>query len=148
MGRCRLFVIAQFIRPNYTNPSADPALDFVLKVETVLRMCPTVKAACYDCHSNYTTWPWYSQVAPISWLVANHVNEGREHLNFSTLRSCWVKKAHAYEEMVETIKEGEMPMKGYVLLHSAAKLDDARKQALLEWCGARMDGGESFRILD
>ena len=75
--------------------------------------------ACADCHSNYTKWPWYSKIAPISWAVVHHVDEGREHFNIST----WgVQKKNKGDEAAEELEEGEMPLKSYVLAHPEAKL--------------------------
>lgn len=86
------------------------------------------KRTCYDCHSHETHWPWYSNVAPVRWFVANHVEEGREHLNFSM----WdVKQKHAHEA-AEEVEEGEMPLPPYLLTHSEAKLSDADKKTLME----------------
>lgn len=84
------------------------------------------KAACFDCHSNETRWPWYSYVAPVSWLVARDVEEGREHLNFSE----WDRPQHDAEEAAEELLEGEMPLWFYPLLHPAARLDETQKQTL------------------
>ncbi len=84
--------------------------------------------ACGDCHSNETKWPWYSNIAPISWLVARDVYEGREHFNVSE----WGRKAkNEGDEAYEELKEGEMPMKIYLLAHPEAKLNEQEKEALL-----------------
>ena len=86
------------------------------------------KRACFDCHSNETTWPWYSKVAPVSWLVQSDVNSGREQLNFSE----WNRPQDGETgEIGETIREGSMPPWYYVLLHSDAKLNGAEKDALV-----------------
>lgn len=91
---------------------------------------PEVRAlavrACFDCHSNETKWPWYSNVAPASWLVSNHVEEGRHELNFSEFDR---PQKHA-KDAAEELEEGEMPLPGYVALHADAKLTDAEKQQL------------------
>ncbi|MCA9542733.1 MAG: heme-binding domain-containing protein [Myxococcales bacterium] len=92
--------------------------------------------ACYDCHSNETKWPWYSHVAPVSWLVQHHVEDGRKHLNFSRFDQ---PQKHAHES-AEEIEEGEMPMAGYVLLHGEAKLSDAEKQLLMAGLKAMFPG--------
>jgi mono/diheme cytochrome c family protein len=84
------------------------------------------KIACFDCHSNETVWPWYASVAPLSWLSVNHVNEGRDELNFSE----W--PAEETDEIVETVLDGEMPTWDYMLLHPAARLSDADTQALAD----------------
>jgi len=82
--------------------------------------------ACFDCHSNETVWPWYTNVAPVSWLIQRDVEEGREHLNFSE----WNRGYEEAEEASETVLEGEMPPRIYLPLHPAAKLTEAEKQAL------------------
>lgn len=91
---------------------------------------PEVRAiavrACFDCHSNETKWPGYSNVAPVSWLVQHHVDEGRHELNFSEFDR---PQKHA-KDAEEELREGEMPMGGYVAMHSEAKLTDAEKKQL------------------
>lgn len=82
--------------------------------------------ACFDCHSNQTHWPWYSHVAPMSWLVQNHVDEGRRALNFSE-RSRGHDEA---DEAAEAVREGEMPPRSYLLLHPEARLSDAEREQL------------------
>lgn len=96
--------------------------------------------ACFDCHSNETEWPWYSNIAPVSWLVQQDVAEGREHLNFST----WGRggEGEEAEELYEVIVEGEMPMQNYLLTHPEARLSDAEKTALAQGL-ARTAGGRS-----
>ncbi len=83
--------------------------------------------ACFDCHSNETVWPWYSHVAPVRFLVAHHVEDGRKHLNFSE----WDRPQKHAHEAAEEIEEGEMPMAGYVLLHGEADLSEAEKKQLM-----------------
>ncbi|MBE0685739.1 MAG: heme-binding domain-containing protein [Anaerolineaceae bacterium] len=82
--------------------------------------------ACFDCHSNETVWLWYSNVAPVSWLVQRDVNEGREKLNFSDWGSVREKDA-----IIEVIQEGEMPMPIYLIMHPEARLTSAEKEALI-----------------
>jgi mono/diheme cytochrome c family protein len=86
-----------------------------------------VAGACYDCHSNRTTWPWYASIAPVSWLVQHDVDEGRATLNFSE----WDRPQSAdAAEIVEAVREGEMPPLQYELLHGAARLSSAERDAL------------------
>jgi hypothetical protein len=82
--------------------------------------------ACYDCHSNETRWPWYSNVAPMSWLVQDDVDEGRDKLNFSE----WERRQDA-DDLVESVTEGSMPPRAYTLVHSSARLSAAEKEILL-----------------
>jgi hypothetical protein len=93
--------------------------------------------ACYDCHSNETIWPWYSNIAPLSWMVQRDVDEGRETLNFSE----WNRPQEG-EEAAETVQEGSMPPAQYMLTHSEARLTDAELSALAEGLTATL-GGES-----
>lgn len=84
--------------------------------------------ACFDCHSNETQWPWYSNIAPISWLVAHHVDEGRDALNFSE----WQRVYEEADEAAETVREGEMPLASYLVLHPHAQLSREEQRALSE----------------
>jgi hypothetical protein len=78
-----LVVAAQVVRPARTNPPVDPQKEISAHMQMDPAVMATLTRACNDCHSNHTEWPWYSNVAPVSWLVAHDVNEGREELNFS-----------------------------------------------------------------
>lgn len=94
--------------------------------------------ACADCHTNQTVWPWYSKVAPVSWWVADHVNEGRSHLNLSEWAALTPRRQdHALEEIAEVVEEGEMPLASYVRGHPEAKLTEAENQALIRWANAQ-----------
>jgi len=93
-----------------------------------------LRRACYDCHSNETVWPWYSRTAPISWLVAHDVHEGRDELNFSVWAT--YEAAKRRKKLTETLKEvaeGEMPPWYYVLMHPAARLDTGDEGRLRAW---------------
>lgn len=85
--------------------------------------------ACGDCHSFQTEWPWYSNIAPISWLIYNHVQEGREHFNVSN----WgYQKKNKGEDAAEEIEQGDMPIAPYLFLHSEANLSDKYKNILID----------------
>jgi hypothetical protein len=129
-----LIVGAQAIRPARTNPPTDPSRT----IEAQTQMTPEVKAildrACRDCHTHDTVWPWYSQVAPISWIVISHVNEGREHLTLSDWASYDPARAvRKLDDMCEQVRSGEMPMTSYVWAHPAANVTDADVAALCAW---------------
>ena len=89
-----------------------------------------VATACFDCHSNYTTWPWYSHVAPVSWLVTFDVVRGRRHLNFSDWKSV-SDPAFIADRAVRAVQNGDMPPSYYLLMHPKARLTDAQKQQLV-----------------
>ena len=119
---------AQLIRVDRTNPPVEMNVPASASVDAVLRR------ACYDCHSNETVWPWYSNVAPVSWLVARDVREGRDHLNFSTWnRLSSDAQARAVREVWTQVSNGEMPMAIYLPLHSEARLSDLDKRVLRTW---------------
>ncbi|HWE50336.1 MAG TPA: heme-binding domain-containing protein [Bryobacteraceae bacterium] len=87
--------------------------------------------ACFDCHSNETTWPWYSNVAPVSWLLQRDVNGGRSHLNFTE----WDKQQRHAKDVANEVRGGDMPPWFYLPMHPAARLSDAEKQALIDGAG-------------
>ncbi|MHC4937839.1 MAG: heme-binding domain-containing protein [Planctomycetota bacterium] len=86
------------------------------------------RRACYDCHSNETSWPWYAHIAPVKWLITHDVHEGREHLNFSE----WDREQDDAKEAAHEVEEGEMPLQIYTLMHPEARLEDAAKAHLIE----------------
>ena len=135
-----ILIIIQFIRPE-KNLSGDNTYD----VSTKYAMTPEVKTllhdACYNCHSNKSEYPWYSNIQPIAWWLQNHIKEGKQHLNFSefTNRRIAVQN-HKFEEMVELVEEKEMPLKSYTWfgLHPEAKITDAQRQVIIDWAKVQM----------
>jgi hypothetical protein len=98
-----------------------------------------VTQACYDCHSNQTTWPWYSNIAPMSWLIQHDVEEGRSRLNFTE----WNQPQREVENAARQVQRGEMPQWYYVLLHPTANLTPADKQALVHGLQTSLSGGQT-----
>ncbi len=128
-----LVLLIQVVRPEQTNPPVTGEIQAPAEVMNLL------KRSCYDCHSNESKWPWYSQVAPVSWLVTKDVNDGRKHLNFSLWQGFEEgRKLKKFKEIAEEVGEGEMPMAIYLKLHPEAKLTPAQTTLLVEW--ARRDG--------
>ncbi|GMV04592.1 MAG: hypothetical protein AMXMBFR53_08720 [Gemmatimonadota bacterium] len=127
-----LLVVAQFIPVDRSNPPVSAAL-----VPPAGQVGDIMRAACNDCHTHETVWPWYSRVAPVSLLVADHVVEGREHLNFSTWGEQTAKRRdHKLEEFIEMVEDGAMPLRSYTLAHPEARLSDSDRQLLIEWARA------------
>lgn len=123
-------LIMQFIPVEKTNPPVKVQVKWVNpQVENLARR------ACYDCHSNETVWPWYSKVAPVSFLVARDVVKGRKHLNFSE------DEIDEFDEMVDEIKEGRMPFPPYKIMHPEARLSDAEQKILIDGIKATFGGG-------
>ncbi|MBK7477966.1 MAG: heme-binding domain-containing protein [Haliscomenobacter sp.] len=127
-------VFIQFLQISKTNPAADPAQDYLATANPPEAVTSLLKQACYDCHSNLTRYPWYSYVQPAGWFLKKHIDEGREHLNFSVWTTYPAKRAnHKLEECFEVVETKEMPLKTYPLMHPEAKLDDAQREELISW---------------
>ena len=129
-------VLIQFIRPAQTNPSVNPHNE----ISAVVPMNPNVTSilnrSCNDCHSNNTSWPWYSKVAPVSWLVTRDVNEGRRELNLSEWGTyAPQRRSKLLAKMCTEAREGEMPMLAYSVMHPKARLTTSDIQALCSWAG-------------
>lgn len=138
IGLLVLLLLVQLIPVRRGNPPVESDVAAPPEVASVLRR------ACYDCHSNETVWPWYSRVAPVSWLVARDVREGREALNYSTWgRYSPEERAEKLEETWEDVAEGEMPLRIYTLAHPGARLTSDDREALRAWAtgGSRPEGG-------
>ncbi len=129
-----LFGLIQFIRPDQNIEANQSRNDIFYKTDTPIAVSTSIKAACYDCHSNNTVYPWYASVAPVSWILANHVNEGKEHLNFSEWTVYSAEKRQKYLlEIVDVIENDEMPLKPYQLLHKDAMLSPDQKELVMRW---------------
>jgi mono/diheme cytochrome c family protein len=134
IGVLAIFALVQLVPygRDHSNPAvvAEPQWDSPQTRELAAR-------ACFDCHSNETHWPWYSNVAPVSWLIQRDVQEGRRRLNFSE----WNQSQRATNEIGEVISEGEMPPWFYLPLHASARLTPAEKQALVAGLEKTLSGG-------
>ena len=133
VGLC-LVVMAQFVGPARTNPVSDNSLS----LESIVQVDPNVHSilerSCSDCHSNDTRWPWYSHVAPVSWFVIGHVDDGRRDLNLSE----WGKydkrrQSQRLQQMCNLAKAGIMPLSSYTPLHPGSKLTAEDVKALCDW---------------
>jgi len=134
LGLVVLFCLIQFFRIDKTNPPINQAQDIINATNAPVEITSILKTSCYDCHSNETKYPWYTNIAPVSWLIAKHRNEGRKHLNFSIWTTYDTeKKIKKLQESDEVIGNGEMPMSVYILQHSDAKLTPESKKTLLNW---------------
>lgn len=138
-----IFVVMQFFRIDKTNPPVVEGEDFIAVAQPDAEMEKILRSACYDCHSNETNYPWYSNVAPVSWMLKDHIEEGREHLNFSKWGSFPLKKQnHKLHECAEEVEEGEMPLNSYTWTHGDASLSSAQKEKLAAWFESLMAEGE------
>ena len=129
-----MLLAIQSIRIDKTIQPLNTNTDFISSTMANESMSQTLKIACYDCHSNQSTYPWYTNIAPVSWWIKHHINEGSRHLNFSEWGNYSEKKRnHKLDECIELVEEGEMPMNSYTLIHKEAKLTDAQKLELVSY---------------
>ncbi len=135
------FVIIQFFRPELNN-SNDNTYAMVTKYEIPEKVQTILDAACMDCHSNNTNYPWYSKIQPVAWWLDDHIQHGKGDLNFSkfTHRRLGIQN-HKFEEIVEMVEEHEMPIPSYTYLglHSEAKLSDEQRKTLTDWAKNQME---------
>ena len=137
-GLAVVLILIQFIQPARTNPAISPSRT----LESAVAVPPDVEAiltrACQDCHSDLTVWPWYSKIAPISWYIVDHVNDGRRDLNFSE----WLRPSvsdpmeytrQKFHTACREIRLGHMPLYSYVLLHRQARLTPEDGDTICQW---------------
>lgn len=130
-------VIGQFVRPEKTNPPIDLAQTLEARTQVPPEVQSILQQSCKDCHSNQTRWPWYSHVAPASWLVVSDVKEGREQWNMSDWARNDARKADKIlEEICEEVEAGKMPLRIYTWAHRGTSLSDAEIKTLCDWTRA------------
>ncbi len=127
----------QLIRPAKTNPPVDPQRELTANTQMPQQVSDSLHRACNDCHSYRTVWPWYSNVAPISWVVTDDVNEGRRHLNLSDWSQYDPKRADKkLNQICEEVKGNWMPLVSYKLMHPASRLTEHQRAEICLWVGA------------
>jgi hypothetical protein len=127
----------QFVRPARTNPLSDPAASFGAAAKPSPEVAAILERSCKDCHSHNTVWPWYSRIAPVSWLVASDIKDGRRHLNLSEWSLYSPEKARTrIKEMCSEVKGGDMPLWIYTLVHRSAKLSPEDVTAICAAAGS------------
>jgi hypothetical protein len=138
LGFFGLVVGIQLIRPARTNPDVDQSHTLEAVVLVPPRVESILQRACSDCHSDLTRWPWYSNVAPISWFVIDHVNSGRRHANFSE----WLRRdtknpaeytRERFQAICRQVETQNMPLTSYLLLHRAARLSQSDIETICQW---------------
>ena len=141
LGFFGLVIGIQVIRPARTNPPVDQSHTLEAVVFVPARVESTLQRACYDCHSDLTRWPWYSNVAPISWFVIDDVNSGRRHVNFSE----WLRRdtknpkeftQQRFQSLCRQVQTHAMPLTSYLVLHPEARLSPADIETICQWTAA------------
>ena len=129
-----LVVGIQAIRPARTNPPVDDSQTINAKTQMPPEVASIIDRSCRDCHTNKTVWPWYTNVAPVSWWLSNHVNDGRRAMNMSE----WGKldpnrQDRKLRQICDEVQDGVMPLSSYTPMHPMAKLSDQDKKTLCDW---------------
>lgn len=137
-----IFMGMQFFQPDKNNQSMDMSNDISKVVAVPDSVLTLLKTACYDCHSNFTNYPWYSNIQPVGWWLKDHVDEGKSKLNFQEFalvkandryKTAALRQDHKLEEVIETVEEGEMPLESYTIIHKEAKLSVAQRKMIVNW---------------
>jgi hypothetical protein len=127
-------IVIQFIPANRPTNNPPEGYDFFKANEVPAEIETMLRNTCYDCHSQETNYPWYAHVAPVSWLLAKDVREGRHHLDFSNWGSLnLLKQMDALDDISDEVELGDMPMPIYIPLHPSARLSDADRDKIVTW---------------
>ncbi len=124
----------QFFRVDKNTAEGEFVAAFIQETNPSDEVMVVLKSACFDCHSNSTNYPWYAEIAPVSYWIDEHIEHGKEELNFSNWAEYSVKrKDHKMEELIEEVKKKHMPLDSYTWIHSDANLTDAQITAVTSW---------------
>lgn len=129
-----IFIAIQFVPVKLNQSEIIPKEDFILVNNPPENIAALLKNSCYDCHSNNSVYPWYDKIAPVSFWVAHHIDEGKEELNFSDWETYSdKKKSHKLKEIVEEVEKRKMPLDSYLIMHGDAKLSEKQIESLKKW---------------
>ena len=126
------FVLMQFIRPEKNKSGYESVAFFETETKPSVEIAALLKTHCYDCHSDHTIYPWYAEIAPASYWLKDHIDDGKKHFNVSAWESYSAKKKdHKLDELIEFVEDGEMPLESYTWLHGDLPKEDVDK--LIQW---------------
>ena len=135
-----VIALVQFIQPSKNTSNANNTYTFIQETKANKQIEGILQKACYDCHSNNTTYPWYSKITPVNFWMNHHIEEGKEELNLSEWSNYSnKKKKHKLDEMYEEVEEKHMPISSYTLTHSNAKLTDKEIEVFVQWAKSVME---------
>lgn len=139
----------QFFRPAKNKQDGISANDISTRFSIPADVKPILEKACNDCHTNNTRYPWYASIQPVGMWMNKHIVEGKGHLNFSEYTNKRLRfQYHKMEEVIEMVKEGEMPLASYTWIHKDAVLSETEKNKLIDWANAVMDTLEAHYPID
>ncbi len=133
-GLLIVFIVIQFIRPAHNKSTGLLETDVTKMIAVPENVLGILKNSCYDCHSNNTRYPWYVNIQPMGWIMANHIKEGKQNLNFSEFGNYSKRKqGNKLRATAESIKDGSMPISSYTILHTDGKLSEENKKLITDW---------------
>ena len=134
------FSILQFFRPQKNLLEIVAIRDITTKYEIPADVHAVLKTSCYDCHSNNSTYPWYNNIQPVAWYLADHIKEGKKEINFNEFASYKIAKQYRkLEEIINQVEMEEMPLESYTLIHGGAKINVAQKTMIINWATVLRD---------
>jgi len=129
-----IFIIAQFFGPEKNQGDIATVDAFLNETKPSNDVTAILKESCFDCHSSHTRYPWYNNITPVNYWLADHIDHGKGHLDFSKWESYSIKKKdHKFEELIEMVEAKEMPLNSYTWTHSEANLTDTQIKAIMDW---------------
>lgn len=129
-----VLVAIQFIRPAKNTSTAEQTGDITKQFSIPTGVQSILKTSCYDCHSNNTNYPWYANIQPMAWLLAEHIKDGKAELNFDEFIGYSKRRQLSkLKAVANSVKDGSMPLSSYILMHRNARLDDNKKQLIIDW---------------
>ena len=135
-----VFIVIQFIPSGIPENKPDDIKSIANTSQVTKPVLDQLRISCFDCHSNQVRLPWYSKLAPASWMLANHITEGKSHLNFSNWEDYSNReKIGIYKDIKEEVESGNMPLKSYLLIHRDARLNSEKIKALSSWADEATD---------
>lgn len=149
IGLLVIFILIQFYRPA-ANKGIDIQKNDIAEVYKIPEdVMAVVTSKCYDCHSNYTQYPWYSNIQPVGWWLASHINDGKKHLNFSEFKTYKPEKAaHKLLEFSDAINEGWMPLESYTFIHGDKVVSEADRKIINAWLESLPPGSVEAKSKD
>ncbi|AUC77136.1 heme-binding domain-containing protein [Olleya sp. Bg11-27] len=128
------FVIAQFFSPEKNEGNTEDLTAFLAETKPSAEVKTILETTCFDCHTSNTNYPWYNSITPVNFWLAEHIEDGRKHLDFSKWSDYSIKKKdHKFDELAEEVEEKKMPLPSYTYTHGDANLTDAQIKAVVDW---------------
>jgi hypothetical protein len=144
-----VFVVLQFFRPKKNTFEGTSENDITKTYAVPTNVMASLQTSCYDCHSNNTKYPWYNNIQPVAWWLADHIEEGKKEINFNEFAAYSPRRQYRkFKEINDQLEEDEMPLKSYTIIHGDAKLSKEQKVAIYNWTNAMMDSMKVKYLID